>query len=251
MLPAHLLMWSNLILYFGPLRYLETRTNGAAVLMVGLYRPFLLRVDGGVPLSCRCAVVAAGVPHEVDVQGGVLGKLFIERDSEEYWRFVRFTDWRIGQRLACLDDPGLLRLFVQLYEEAPAKDEVLRRLLAWLPALPEALPSSVDARLRPVFSLIRRHGEENHGQARLTQLAHLSASRLQHLFRAETGMSYRGFRIWKRLILAASHLQRSDCLTRSALDAGFADASHFSHCYKRYLGASPAQVFRSLQRFEC
>ena len=56
--------------------------------------------------------------------------------------------------------------------------------------------------------------------------------------------------IWKRLLLAAEHLQRTDCLTRAAVDAGFADASHFSNCYKRYIGASPAQVFRSLQRFE-
>ncbi|WP_312761427.1 helix-turn-helix domain-containing protein [Stutzerimonas balearica] len=56
--------------------------------------------------------------------------------------------------------------------------------------------------------------------------------------------------MWKRLLLAAEHLQRTDCLTRAAVDAGFADASHFSNCYKRYIGATPAQVFRSLQRFE-
>ena len=52
------------------------------------------------------------------------------------------------------------------------------------------------------------------------------------------------------MLLAAEHLQRTDCLTRAAVDAGFADASHFSNCYKRYIGATPAQVFRSLQRFE-
>lgn len=250
MLPSHLFMWPNLMLYFGPLQHLETRSNGASVLMIGLYREFDLRVDGGEPQACRCAVVPAGVPHEVDVHGGVLAKLFVERDSDEYGRFQQRFPLAPGQRAVRVQDAALVEEFMRLYEEAPAKDDMLKALLALMPAPEAPGEDAAGRRLAPVFDLLRQQGDENHGRDRAAGVAHLSASRMMHLFRAETGMSYRGFRIWKRLILAAEHLQRTDCLTRSAVDAGFADASHFSNCYKRYIGASPSLVFRSLQRFE-
>lgn len=250
MLPSHLFMWPGLMLYFGPLQHLETRVNGASVLMIGLYRDFELRIDGGPPAVCRCAVVPAGVPHELDVHGGVLAKLFVERDSGEYARFRHRFPLQPGQRALRVLDSALVEAFKRLYEEDPVKDEVLAALLALMPAPKSPADDIACRRLAPVFDLIRLLGDENHGRDHAAGLAHLSPSHMMRLFRAETGMSYRGFRIWKRLILAAEHLQRSDCLTRSALDAGFTDASHFSNCYKRYIGASPSLVFRSLRRFE-
>lgn len=250
MLPAHLLMWQNLILYFGPLQHLESRVNGAPVLLIGLYRNFDLRVAGGPSIACRCAIVSAGTPHEVDAHGAVLAKLFVERDSSEYWAFLQRFPLQHGRPAIRLDDPALIAFFTRLYEDAPDKDTLRRELAGLLPVDPAHVTQVVAPRLAPVFDLIRRQGDENHGQAYAAELASLSASRMLHLFKTETGMTYRGYRIWKRLILAAEHLQQSDCMTRSALDAGFSDASHFSHCYKRFIGVSPSLVFRNLQRFE-
>lgn len=247
MLPSHLLMWPDMLLYFGPLQHLDRRVNGASVLMVGLYRPFELRIEGARPLACHAAVVPAGVAHTVDAHGSVLAKLFVERDGGLHERFRQRFTWRPGQCALPLHDPALVETLTQLYEDAPDKDATRCALLALMP-LAEAGDSG--GRLAPVFELLRREGDVNHALAEAAALAHLSPSRMTHLFRAETGLSYRGFRIWKRLVLAAEHLQRTDCMTRAAVDAGFADASHFSHCYKRYIGASPALVFRSLQRFE-
>ncbi|MEZ3135358.1 helix-turn-helix domain-containing protein [Stutzerimonas kunmingensis] len=246
MLPSHLLMWPDMLLYFGPLRHLDRRVNGAAVLMVGLYRPLVLQLTG-TALPCRAVVVPAGMAHAVDAQGGVLAKLFVERDSELYGRFVQRFTWRPGQCALPLHDPVLIDTLTALYEEAPSKEQTRQTLLALMPAADNATDAG---RLTPVFELLRQEGDVNHALAQAASLVHLSPSRMAHLFRAETGMSYRGFRIWKRLLLAAEYMQRTDCLTRAAVDAGFADASHFSNCYKRYIGASPAQVFRSLQRFE-
>lgn len=246
MLPSHLLMWPDMLLYFGPLRHLDRRVNGAAVLMVGLYRPLVLQL-AGTALPCQAVVVPAGVAHAVDAQGGVLAKLFVERDSELYGRFVQRFAWRPGQCALPLHDPVLIDTLTALYEEAPSKEQTRQTLLALMPAVDDA---TAAGRLTPVFELLRQEGDVNHALAQAASLVHLSPSRMAHLFRAETGMSYRGFRIWKRLLLAAEHLQRTDCLTRAAVDAGFADASHFSNCYKRYIGATPAQVLRSLQRFE-
>jgi AraC-like DNA-binding protein len=39
-------------------------------------------------------------------------------------------------------------------------------------------------------------------------------------------------------------------MTRAALDAGFADATHFSHSFRDTFGVNPAPVFRKIGRFE-
>jgi NAD(P)-dependent dehydrogenase (short-subunit alcohol dehydrogenase family) len=39
-------------------------------------------------------------------------------------------------------------------------------------------------------------------------------------------------------------------IARAALDAGYADATHFSHSFRATFGVNPAPVFRTLGRFE-
>jgi transcriptional regulator GlxA family with amidase domain len=41
-----------------------------------------------------------------------------------------------------------------------------------------------------------------------------------------------------------------DNMTYAAMEAGFADAAHFSHCFRDTFGVNPAAVFRSIERFE-
>jgi AraC-like DNA-binding protein len=248
--PAHsrLYIGQGRLLYCGPLQHLEAHVYGTAVLHVGIYRPFRIRIAGGDWETCRGVVVPAGVRHALDMAGGVHGKLFVERDSLDFPGF--------GSRFPCHGKPACfwpdeetLDCFRWVYEADPDRAAVASRLDTLLSHERPARPV-LDARIRRAVDLIRRDLDRNLSQESVAAVTELSPSRFLHVFREQTGVSYRRFRMWKRLLSAVEILHGADHLTRAALDAGFADAAHFSHCFRDTFGVNPAFVFRKIDRFE-
>lgn len=241
-------MWPGRSLYFGPLQHLEPRLHGAPVLLVGLYRPFRIRINHGECISCRCAVVPAGVLHELELDGNVLAKLFVERDSPDFWAFRRRFPFP-PNAFHAFDDPKLVELFLGIYEESPPKETIHAHIETLMPLDMEAYPL-LHPRLISVLDSLRQEPEQNYSQFQMASKANLSTSRLLHLFKAEIGVPYRRYRIWKRLGIAIYTMSQTDCMMRSAMDAGFSDASHFSHCFRDFFGANPSYVFKRVSRFE-
>ncbi len=64
--------------FTGPLYYNANHQHGAPVFLAGIYGSFRLRVQGGDWLSCRTAVIPAGVLHELDLGGDPLSVFYIE-----------------------------------------------------------------------------------------------------------------------------------------------------------------------------
>jgi AraC-like DNA-binding protein len=80
---------------------------------------------------------------------------------------------------------------------------------------------------------------------RLRQLADglgLSPSRLSHRFKAEVGVTIRGYRRWARLSAAIAELAAGSTLTDAAHNAGFADLAHLSRTFRSHLGLAPTDV---------
>jgi AraC-like DNA-binding protein len=248
--PGHsqLFMMRGRVLYCGPIQYLETHAYGANVLHVGIYSPFRMRVADGEWCNCRCAVVPAGTRHALDMAGGVHGKLFIEKDSADAISFRnRFPHGE--NRVACIEDEDATECFRWIHEEDPDRSAVEQRLDQLLGS-PVTSSFECDPRIRRIIDLIRREPDRNYSQQELAQTIGVSPSRFLHLFREHTGLPYRRFRLWKRLLIVFERLHASDNMTRASLDAGFADATHFSHRFKDTFGVNPAPVFRHIERFE-
>lgn len=248
--PGHsqLFMAPGHVLYCGPIQYLESHVYGADVLHVGIYRPFRIQVAAGEWRECRCAVVPAGLRHALDMAGGVHGKLFVERDGAYAAAFRRRFP-HAEARAAWFEDDEVAGCFRWIHEEDPPRAGIEQRLDRLLDG-PETPGPIQDARVRRVIDLILGEPDRNFSQQELARAVDLSPSRLLHLFRAQTGLPYRRFRAWKRMLLAFEHMHASDHLTRSALDSGFADATHFSHSFRETFGVNPAPVFRHIERFE-
>lgn len=248
--PAHsqLYLGPGRALYCGPIQRLETHVYGATVLHVGIYRPFRIRLAGGAWRAASCAIVPAGISHALDLAGGVHGKLFVEKDGADAPGLCRrFPHPETAARF--FEDKEAIDCFRRIYEEDPGRgavEEWLDRLLR----CPERQPWMPDARIRRVVELIGREPDRNFSQEELAARIGLSPSRFLHLFRQQTGLPYRRFRQWKRMMSAFALLHSTDSLTRAALDAGYADATHFSHSFRATFGVNPAPVFRTLGRFE-
>lgn len=64
----------------------------------------------------------------------------------------------------------------------------------------------------------------------------LSTGRARHLFVAETGLPFRTYVLWRRLMRAAELFSAGSSLTDAAQDAGFSDSSHLSRTFRRMFG---------------
>ncbi len=84
----------------------------------------------------------------------------------------------------------------------------------------------------------------------------LSQSRFLHLFKEQTGISFRAFRAWKRARHLLHFVNEDINLAHLAQDIGYPDSTHFSHSIRRFYGLQPRAIFSgsrdlAIYRSEC
>lgn len=75
---------------------------------------------------------------------------------------------------------------------------------------------------------------------------HLSSSRFMHLFKEQTGITYRRAQLWNKLTKTIPQFGTMS-LTELALQNGFADSAHFSRTFKENFGFSPRDFLKISQ----
>jgi len=110
--------------------------------------------------------------------------------------------------------------------------------------LGEALPQrELDARVvRAILQIGKFSGEPVTAASCATE-AELSPSRFLHLFKEETGISFRSFRAWKRARHLLHFANQDINLAHLAQDIGYPDSTHFSHSIRRFYGLKPRAIF--------
>lgn len=100
----------------------------------------------------------------------------------------------------------------------------------------------IDARIAETVTSIRAISSENPPNEFFSDQVHLSRNALERLFKKQTGVSIRKYRLWNRQFEAAKNRARGDSLTSAAINAGFADAAHYSKTYRSVIGYSPSNL---------
>lgn len=232
--------------FAGPLRYNASHQHGAPVYLAGLYGSFRLRVRGGAWLACRTAMIPAGVPHELDLDGDPLGVLYLEPDaagSDALGALLRGAREEHGALVGAGGETLLLR---DLYESRGPAGEAG-------PALADLLLFSgrearaVDDRVARAVTILRAR-EEPLAAATLGAAVGLSASRLQHLFTRDVGVPYRRYRAWDRMRRAIGAITAGASFTAAAHEAGFSDQPHFAHDFRKTFGAPASLSLSRIRR---
>jgi AraC-like DNA-binding protein len=108
----------------------------------------------------------------------------------------------------------------------------------------ETLPRRVlDPRVMGAIAQIGRFSGEPVTAASCAAEAGLSTSRFLHLFKQETGISFRAFRAWKRARHLLHFANQDLNLAHLAQDIGYPDSTHFSHSIRRFYGLKPRAIF--------
>lgn len=111
------------------------------------------------------------------------------------------------------------------------------------------LPARVlDRRIAEALHRLRRDPAAAFAAEDAAAAACLSPSRFLHLFKAEVGTPLRTLRSWKRARSLLRHVRRPDTLLHVALDAGYPDATHFSHSIRQVYGLRPRDIFAGSRR---
>lgn len=241
-------MWINddRVFYRSLLGAPSTRQFGSVVLYASLGKGIHVSIDGSAWQSGELAVVQPYVPHQVVSDDRTINVLKVEPETvdraalPEILRAQGIVDApqalarirRQGQELS-LNGEHLDLLSVD-FDETFLGQRLLRRRL--------------DSRIAQILERIKRNPSTLAVAEECAGEVGLSFSRFLHLFKEQTGASFRAFRSWKRARSLLHYVNRSANLTYIALDVGYPDATHFSHSIRRTYGLTPKDIFAGSRR---
>lgn len=142
---------------------------------------------------------------------------------------------------------GYLRMFVQDLSKKEINEKTF--LSACINSMAEfnsrclIAKHQVDKRILATLQYLDRHTREVISLKEIANEMCLSESRFQHLFKEQTGLSYRRMQLWKRLLSSFDHLRTTKTLTALAHQSGFSDSAHYSKTFKESFGLLPSEVF--------
>lgn len=199
-------------------------------------------------------ITPAGDPHSNRFGREETRGLLVEADARGVGRLGDYAG--VLEERASIRDPHLAVLASRLWTEVRAGDSAAPLAIEGL--LLEILAGAARARdLRlngPVPRWVVEAREYLHDPGKVGSLGELAAVvgvhpvTLARGFRKAYGCSVGAYLRWLRIARAARRLAESDSpLAEIALEAGFADQSHFSNVFRRETGVSPS-AFRRAER---
>ena len=229
------------VFYCGDLGRPSMRRSGAINVYVALDAPLRFSFDGGPWQAGECVVAQPYVEQRLACDGRLICDFMIEPESVDLAALPAFLR-------AC----GAVRAepFVRRVHVAARGGPLAACSLddAFLDApLPRR---AMDPRIaRVVEHLQKMPNSPVQAQAFAAQ-ARLSLSRFLHLFKEETGRSYRTLRAWKRARMLLPRINQPQNLARLAQDIGYPDSSHFSHSIRQYFGICPKDILSGCRRLQ-
>ena len=202
-----------------------------------------LAVDGAFRLHLPASkmdgpavLVAPDVPHAFEPRGTV-ALLFIEPESPAGRGLL--SSLLKGEPAADVEPSRWRDLAPSLAEAHRSRDrrrlEILgRQLVERLAA--GAAERPLDRRVARMIDWTGDRMDSPLGIAEAANAIGLSPSRASHLFVQETGLAFRTYVLWLRLMRAVETYADGGALTEAAHEAGFADSAHLSRTFHRMFG---------------
>jgi AraC-like DNA-binding protein len=101
-----------------------------------------------------------------------------------------------------------------------------------------------DKRIIKALNYLDKKSEKIVSLKKLAEQVFLSESRFIHLFKHETGITFRRMQLWIKITKAMQLFENNKNFTKIAHEVGFADSSHFSRTFKENFGIKP-QFFKN------
>jgi len=251
-----LFLWEQRTLFIGSLEDPLDISTGASTLLLGLDKPIrFMTSEMQAPLECHSLLMPAGTSVIIDTQGSMIANCTLDPLGEDLHALEKFMQLKVGKVSYHLENEQMhISKFKQVFSAPLDAHGVLRSLIQFLDiktAFQGTAPHhEIDPRIRQIILIIQKTINENISLSDLAKRANLSPSRLTQLFKKQTGLPLRRYRLWYRLYMTALKTGQGRSLTEAAFEAGFTDSPHFNHTFRSMLGMTPSCIFSQAQQLQ-
>ncbi len=229
------------VFYAGLLGRPRQRCSGAFHVYVALEAGLSLSVEGAGESYGELAVVPPNIRHTIASDYRTVICVLVEPETVPPGAFDALAARLSGAGKAFFAD-RIRRAYEELLHQ-PCRNHIGSAEFDQM-CFGEALPRrELDPRVVRAIVQIGRFSGEPVTAASCATEAQLSASRFLHLFKQETGISFRSFRAWKRARHLLHFANQDVNLAHLAQDIGYPDSTHFSHSIRRFYGLKPRAIF--------
>jgi AraC-like DNA-binding protein len=239
--------WGARALYIGPALGLSPHKNAVAVLAVGVSAPFGIARDPADPAagyrSCRTVLIPPNTLHHLADTNDSMAFLYVDARSRDFEYLAALASEKTDRAAFDLSvETELIDLLARLEQGAIDWNEARRTLEDVLHPAPRQL---IDPRVKRTLRRLHAEPAARPPLAELARDVGLSESRLRHLFKRETGVPLRRYRVWVAIGAAMRSVANGQNLTTAAHEAGFSSSAHFSASYRDMFGLEPSRLTRS------
>jgi AraC-like DNA-binding protein len=198
---------------------LAAHCNPVTCVLHGKDRPLVVkhgkeRVHGGIVL------IRPGVEHRVEI-GGAARVLYL--NGLDFPSDSQLADVLRGR----LEQLAMSALDGDASAQYELRERLSRRQTPCSPAVAEV------ARAIGADPMLRMTQDE------LAKRLSMERTRALRAFKAETGMTFRGFKRWVGLQAATRRIAEGDLVRNAAMDGGFSDTAHLTRTFKAFFGITP------------
>lgn len=246
---GRLYIWPGRALYVGEAADTAVHAHHAVQVSIALESEFALRGEAAERWhTYEIALVEPDRRHEIDGRGKSLALLYLDPESVEVGQILGGNRKRGDSHRG----DGWWRELRPQLGECVGKDCSLKQARGVVDALLRSLAPSIrseetrlDPRVVSVIESLRSAPERRILAGEAAAAVGLSSHRFQHLFRDSTGIPFRRYQLWLKLIGAVEAVAGGASLTEAAHTAGFSDSSHLSRTFRQNFGLSPSSISRS------
>jgi AraC-like DNA-binding protein len=246
---AKLIGWGPRVLYLGPAFGLTPHRNATAVLAVALDGRLEVAADpadpDGVYRTARSVLIPPNTLHYLRIADGRMAFLYVDPLSRDLVVLnARMQDAAPRAAFDLIGEAAVIEVLAGIADGRIADGDGRKTLTELLGIGSRADP---DARILSALRRMRDQPHRTHSMAELGECAGLSASRFLHLFKAQTGVPLRRYRMWNRMGAAVAAFRDGKSLTEAAHAAGFASSAHFSTAFRDMFGMMPSELLKGLE----
>ena len=231
-------------IYIGKNISSESHRYYAVSVLLTLGGPFTISSSEVMETAARAAIIQKNVDYT------------LQTSKDDYTAFIHIAPWSdVGALLhnrspIHLPDIAIFEKYIQKIKDwsggsGPNPEAVsgLLRALTDIKEIIAPIPALMDERVRRGIEVITGH--EFPEQLKTRDIARevcLSEGRFAHLFKDETGMTFRQFVLHSKLVRSIYGLYLENNLTEAAFAGGFSDQPHFTRTFKDAFGFRPSEV---------
>jgi AraC-like DNA-binding protein len=249
MAAAKLIGWGARVLYLGPAFGLTPHRNATAVLAVGVDAPLEVADDPADQTTdyraARSVLILPNSLHHLRIERGRMAFLYVDPLGRDLRALIaRMMNPAPRAAFDLREEAAVIAVMTDLAEDRLGARDGCASLGELLGIGGNAKP---NARIAAALRQMRDEPQRAHRLTTLAARAGLSPSRFLHLFKAETGVPLRRYRIWSRMGAAVRAGSEGASLTEAAHAAGFASSAHFSSAFRDMFGMMPSDLAKALR----